>query len=52
MVVLELNGILLILAALFGRFGLGMLGWIALLGTAALIFFVASQWWLLRPQLA
>ncbi|MEM9776959.1 MAG: hypothetical protein AAF902_20445 [Chloroflexota bacterium] len=51
-VLLEINGLLLVAAAIFGGFGLGVLGWIALLGTAVFIFFVASQWWFLRPQLA
>ena len=52
MVVLELNGLLLVAAAIFGGFGLGALGWIAMLGTAVFIFFIALQWWLYRPQLA
>ena len=52
MTVLEINGLLLVAAAIFGGFGLGVLGWIAMLGTAVFIFFVASQWWFLRPQLA
>ena len=52
MTVLEINGLLLVAAAIFGGFGLGVLGWITMLGTAVFIFFVASQWWFLRPQLA
>ena len=52
MIMLELNGLLLLWAALFGGFGVGILGIIALIGTAAFIFYVAVQWWLLRPSLA
>ena len=51
-IMLELNGLLLVVAAIFGGFGLGILGWISMLGTAVFIFFVAAQWWLYRPQLA
>ena len=52
MIMLELNGSLLVGAAFFGGFGQGVLGWITLIGTAIFIFFVASQWWFYRPQLA
>ncbi len=51
-IVLELNGFLLLWAALFGGFGVGVLGLIALVGTAIFIFYVALQWWLVRPSLA
>lgn len=51
-IVLELNALLLLWAAILGGFGIGILGWIVLIGTAAFIFYVAVQWWLLRPQLA
>ncbi len=50
-VILALNGDLLLLAPLFGNLELGILGWISMLGTAALIFFIAWQWWLLRKRL-
>ena len=52
MIVLELNGLLLLWAAFLGGFGVSVLGIIALIGTAIFIFYVAIQWWLLRPQLA
>ncbi len=52
MIVLELNGLLLVAAAIFGGFGLGVMGWITMIGTAVFIFFVASQWWFYRPELA
>ncbi|MFT5197235.1 MAG: hypothetical protein ACI85U_004276, partial [Candidatus Promineifilaceae bacterium] len=52
MIVLELNGLLLVAAAIFGGFGLGVMGWITMIGTAVFIFLVASQWWFLRPELA
>lgn len=51
MIVLELNGLLLLWAAFLGGFGVGMLGIIALIGTALFIFYVAVQWWLVRPHL-
>ncbi|MFK7803747.1 MAG: hypothetical protein AB8G95_19090 [Anaerolineae bacterium] len=52
MIVLELNGLLLVVAAIFGGFGLGAMGWITMIGTAVFIYFVASQWWFYRPELA
>jgi hypothetical protein len=52
MIVLELNGLLLVAAAIFGGFGLDVMGWITMIGTAVFIFLVASQWWFLRPELA
>lgn len=52
MIVLELNGLLLLWAALLGGFNVGILGIIALVGTAIFIFYVAVQWWLVRPSLA
>ncbi len=50
-VVLALNADLLILVALFGGYGLGLLGWASMLGTTALIAFIALQWWLLSRKM-
>lgn len=50
--ILAINGDILFLGALFGRLGLGPLGWIAMLGTAVFIFYVAWNWWKLRGRLA
>lgn len=50
-IVLALNGDLLVLAPLFGNLGIGVIGWIAMLGTAGFIFYVAWQWFLLWRRL-
>ncbi len=50
-IMLALNGDLLVLAPLFGNLGLGILGWIAMLGTAGFIFFVAWNWFTLWRRL-
>ena len=49
--ILAINGDILLLGAFFGRLGLGPLGWIAMLGTATFIFYVAWNWWKLRGRL-
>jgi len=51
-VILGINGDILVLGALFGRLGLGVLGWLTMLGTAFFIFYVAWNWWKLRGRLA
>ena len=50
-IILAINADILILAAIFGGFGMGILGWISMLGTAAFIAFVAWHWWQLSKQL-
>ena len=49
--ILAINADVLFLAAIFGGFGLGALGWIAMLGTGAFITFVAWHWWQLSRLL-
>ena len=50
-IILAINADILILAAIFGGFSMGILGWISMLGTAAFITFVAWHWWRLSKQL-
>lgn len=49
--ILAPNALLLIFAATLGRFGIGTLGWVVLLGTATFIGFVTAQWVGLRGRL-
>ena len=50
-IMLALNGDVLLLALLFGNFGVGVLGTIAMIGTALFIFYVAAHWWfVVRPN--
>lgn len=50
--ILFINAVILVGAAVFGGLQLGLLGWVSILGTAALILFIGSQWWQLRARLA